>query len=152
VGHGESVRENVTCLRACPVSTRGQRRVWFVCFKRCHACGSLWISATARSGVLSSRSSSADDVQMHLKPLPPVAPAGAWSAGGIESISPQQNTNNSTNSYTGKNTHEGDCIEGWDGGRTSCTQRAPQVLKQCEQAWMRVMQRGGQDSGEKQRS
>ena len=53
-----------------------------------YTCGSLWVSATARSGVLSSRYSSADAVLAHRTPLPPVAPAGAWSAGGIESISP----------------------------------------------------------------
>jgi hypothetical protein len=40
--------------------------------------------------VLSFRYSSADAVLVHLTPLPPVAPAGAWSAGGIESISPKQ--------------------------------------------------------------
>ena len=76
-----------------------------------HTCGSLWISATARSGVLSFRYSSADAVLVHLTPLPPVAPAGAWSAGGIESISPKQ-------TLTEK--HKRGCIEGWDGGQTRC--------------------------------
>ena len=47
-------------------------------------CGIYWDSATARSGVLSFRYSSADAAQV---PHTPAAgrSAGAWSAGGIES-------------------------------------------------------------------
>ncbi len=45
-------------------------------------------------------------------PLPPVAPAGAWSAGGIEAISPK---------HTNQLANTGGCsIEGWDGGQTRC--------------------------------
>jgi hypothetical protein len=74
-------------------------------------CGMVcWDSATARSGVLSSRYSSAVCCPRASHIPAAGRSAGAWSAGGIEAISPK--------AVWRKTIHR--CIEGWDGGQTRC--------------------------------
>jgi hypothetical protein len=50
---------NAACLRTCPIWSEGEGKWQWSLFTWIYTCGSLWVSATARSGLLSSRYSNA---------------------------------------------------------------------------------------------